>query len=471
MASVVTDAVSLALRIGAANAPSPPLVRGLPVLGNLLDWLTGPHAFFLRSRRRYGPVFRYELPGRTHYVLAGAEANLALAKLDQAGVLSAAPIFRDFVAELGSENMMLGADGQTHRDLRRAFKGGMSRAVMEAKAEDASRIVHDKVARLAVGQRIDAMAFCRRLICDQLGDALAENTITEAQYDDIALIMRTLLEVTVVKRWPRVMLRWPAYRAAVKRALDLSRKLVDQHRPAPADPDQGNLIHDLVRALDTGVVHPRDMVMIALTPYFAGLDTVSGTLGFAMYALLSDPDLYQRVRGEVDSVAARDGKIGAEALREMPLIRGTVMETLRLYPTAVVTIRITRADFVAGGYHIPQGSELVVPFTTPHWMEEYFPEPHKFDIDRYSKERAEHKQPGAYAPFSAGHHTCLGAGLAEVLTAVDIANLLAHVELRLEPGYVLKKRYVPLAAPRGMRWEVVRQRKAASLRSATAPPS
>jgi cytochrome P450 len=101
-------------------------------------------------------------------------------------------------------------------------------------------------------------------------------------------------------------------------------------------------------------------------------------------------------------------------------------------------------------------------------MEEYFPEPYTFDVDRYAKERAEHKQPGAYAPFSAGNHTCLGAGLAEVLTAVDIANLVAHIELRLEPGYTLKKRYVPLAAPRSMRWQVVEKRKAAVQRGALA---
>jgi cytochrome P450 len=448
---------ALEFRLSATDAPLPPMVRGLPLLGNLLDWLRSPHDFYLSSMRRHGPVYRHRMPGRVHYVLVGAQANLTFAKLEQAGALVSEPIFRDFARELGSEKLMIGADGAVHRDLRRAFKGGLSRSTIEGKADEVARIVAERAARLRSRERVDAIEFCRRLICDELGVVLANNTITSAQYRDVALIMRTLLEVTVVKRWPRIMLKRPAYRAAVRRALVLANDLVARHRPAPESADEGNLIHDLVRALDSGLLGPRDLVNIALTPYFAGLDTVSGTLAFALYAVLSDSALHARLRSEVDDVLTRDGKIGAESLKTMPVLRAVVMETLRLYPTAVVSIRVTTCDMVVGGYHIPKGSELALPFNVPHWMREYFAHPTTFDVDRYTKARSEHKQSGAYAPFSVGNHVCLGAGLAEVLTALNLAQLMAQLELKLEPGYRLRKSYVPLAAPRGMRWVVSRR--------------
>ena len=71
--------------------------------------------------------------------------------------------------------------------------------------------------------------------------------------------------------------------------------------------------------------------------------------------------------------------------------------------------------------------------TVPHYLPEYFPQPERFDIDRYLPERNEHRQPGAYAPFGLGPHRCLGNGFAEVQIAVTLATIMHNVELVLDP--------------------------------------
>jgi cytochrome P450 len=81
-------------------------------------------------------------------------------------------------------------------------------------------------------------------------------------------------------------------------------------------------------------------------------------------------------------------------------------------------------------------------------MHEFFPDPQKFDIDRYNRPRAEHLQKGAYSPFGRGPHSCLGQGLAEVLMAVAIARVFHRYDLALEhPDYVLKTKTAPTPGP------------------------
>ncbi|MCB0026235.1 MAG: cytochrome P450, partial [Caldilinea sp.] len=113
-----------------------------------------------------------------------------------------------------------------------------------------------------------------------------------------------------------------------------------------------------------------------------------------------------------------------------------------------------------GGYTIPAGREVIIATTVPHHLAEYFPDPDRFDIDRYTAERNEHRRPGVYAPFGMGPHTCLGQGLAEMQMALVIATLFHYAEVKLSPpDYELGFDPVPTLSPdRKMHFEVVRWR-------------
>ena len=103
---------------------------------------------------------------------------------------------------------------------------------------------------------------------------------------------------------------------------------------------------------------------------------------------------------------------------------------------------------------------MFVATTVPHYLPEYFPDPHRFDIDRYLPERAEHKQRGAYAPFGLGTHRCLGSNFAETQIALTLATILRDVELKLDPpGYTLKIDPLPSPSPdKNFKFKVVRRR-------------
>ena len=97
----------------------------------------------------------------------------------------------------------------------------------------------------------------------------------------------------------------------------------------------------------------------------------------------------------------------------------------------------------------------------PHHLPQYFPEPERFDIERYTPERREHRQPGVFVPFGAGSHVCLGAGFAEVAIAATMATIVREVELALDPpDYILKISPVPTPSPDDrFRFRVARRRR------------
>jgi cytochrome P450 len=200
-------------------------------------------------------------------------------------------------------------------------------------------------------------------------------------------------------------------------------------------------------ARDPELMPESDLILSLTGPFVAGLDTVANTTSAFVYAVLKHPDVLERVRIEADALFAQ-GSIDEADLKRAPSIEAAVMETMRLYPIAVAQMRTATRDFEFAGHRIQANELLFVATSVPHFMEEYFPQPEKFDIDRYQKPRAEHLQSGAYSPYGRGPHTCLGKTLAEVQMTLTLARLFHQLDLSLEsPGYVLQRKTLPTPGP------------------------
>ena len=197
-----------------------------------------------------------------------------------------------------------------------------------------------------------------------------------------------------------------------------------------------------------GLLSEADLKVSVLGPFIAALDTVAGTCSFMLYALLRNPDLLARARAEADTLFA-DGEPAWSDVGKMDVLHRTALETLRMYPVVPMLARTVTNSFEFAGYRIEAGESVMVATSVPHYLPECFPDPDRFDIERYAEGRAEHRQPYAYAPFGLGPHRCLGNGFAEVQIIVTMATLLHDVELALHPsGYRLKTAEVPLPRPR-----------------------
>lgn len=432
---------------------TPPLVRGLPLLGSALVLYRDPMPLFVRGYRQYGPIFRVRVPGREYTVLAGPEATLFLAHGGEE-YLSSREIFARAMRQLGTQHFIAALDGAPHRHQRAILKPALSHEAIIRYVPVMARTAEELARGWRPGARVAVKPAMQRLVTEQMCRAMTGRG-PGARFHDAVVFAETLIGAGVAGTWPAILLRRPGYLAAKARVVALMRQIIAERQARYASGGVPHEASDLLDAIltarneDGTPLTEVELVVGAQLPYIAGMDTVAATCGFLLYALLKDPALLERVTAEVDTAyASGSGRLTLDALHRMPALHGAVMETLRRYPVVSAAPRVVREAIVFEGHRIPAGTNLLISTTTAHFLPEIFPDPYAFDVDRYAPPRNEHHHPGAFAPFAAGPHTCVASGLAETVVATTIAALLHTTRLRLDPpDYTLHTAVNPLPGP------------------------
>lgn len=431
---------------------STPVVPGLPLFGNALDMAKGPAKFFVDCYRKFGPVFRVRVLGQTYTVIAGQEAANFMGSREGKDSLRSKEFWQGLVEEYGATKTLVGVDGEQHKQLREIMKRGYSRESIRGRYNELVQITDGALMRdWKVGQQVPVVEAMQYLVVDQLGTILTGSAPLE-YVKDIRTTILYILNVLVTRQRPKFLLKNPTYKKSKARVFELGEKMIaDFHakRGSKREEDK-NLIDDIMQAhLDTPEVMPASDLILTITgPYVAGLDTVANTTSAIVYTVLKHPDVYARILAEVDELFATENVDEDGLMKRLPTLNGAIMETMRLYPIAVAQMRTATKDFVFQGHLIREGELMYVATSVPHFMQEFYPEPDKFDVDRYAKPRSEHMQSGAYSPYGRGPHTCLGKSLAEVQIALSMARIFYKLDLALEPAhYVLKTKTAPTPGP------------------------
>jgi len=202
--------------------------------------------------------------------------------------------------------------------------------------------------------------------------------------------------------------------------------------------DQGDLLSMLLRAVDsedskTGMTdeQARDEAMVL---FLAGHDTTAAGLTWFWYILGKYPEMQQRAHAEIEGVLEKNPPGFADVAR-LPYLSSIIKETLRLYPPAIgVFAREAKETTELGGYEIPRGSIVYAFSYVTHRDQRWFPEPERFNPERFLGEKEKQLSPFAYFPFGAGPRACIGAQFAMTEMTLVAACLLRHFEFSLRPG-------------------------------------
>ncbi|MET7421434.1 cytochrome P450 [Dactylosporangium sp. NPDC005555] len=434
-----------------ADARPIPVAKGRPVVGNVLELAKDPAGFFAQAYRDNGPVFRIRLFNKTHTVIAGAEAADFMGSREGRECLRSKEFWQGFLDEYGGSRTILGEDGDSHKELRDIMRRGYSRDAIKGRGNELVEITDRVLERdWTAGRSVPVVHALQYMVTDQLGTILTGSAPLE-YVPDIRTMTLYVLNVLVTRQRPKILLKHPKYRKARARVFELGDAMVASLRASAGSKPEAerNLVEDLmdVHLNREGVLPANDLTLALTGPYVAGLDTVANTTAAFIYCVLKHPEVLARVQEEADALFA-GGAITDDDLRKIPSIRYALMETMRLYPIAVALNRTATRDFEFAGYTIKKGEMVYIGTTVPHFMEEYFPDPARFDIERYAKPRSEHLRPGAYSPYGRGPHTCLGKSFADVQMALSMARLFHRLDLELDPpGYTLVTKTAPTPGP------------------------
>ncbi|XP_023717578.1 cytochrome P450 9e2-like [Cryptotermes secundus] len=169
----------------------------------------------------------------------------------------------------------------------------------------------------------------------------------------------------------------------------------------------------------------------------AGFDTAATLLYFASHLLAMHPDIQSRLQDEIDQTLKVDGgNLTYEAVHGMKYLDMVVSETLRLYPSVVmVDRRCVKTYTLPAEPHctLKPGDSVYIPIYALHHDPDYFPDPEKFDPERFSDENKGNIKACTYLPFGSGPRNCIGSRFALMEAKIALVQLLSHFNLKVVP--------------------------------------
>ncbi len=443
-----------------SRLPLPPVAPGLPILGNTLDLAQDILAYLVSQYHKLGPIFRVRALNREMTVMAGQEANLFISRESTAHFRSR-EFWSDLDKEMGATRSLISIDGPDHALYRNAQKDAYSKSFIGRHFPEVVAIAQQEALAWPLDAGMPGTYAMQRIVTEQLGQ-LETSFSPREHLDDLIQVVRAALLARVTRQRPSLILKGPGYRQAKARLWAFGEQVLDAHKRRAGAVEQPDLIDDILAfaRANPGFLKEQDFMLAALGPFIAGLDTAASTLAFVLYATLKN-GLVEAATAEADAAFA-DGVPTPDILRKMDVTHRIVMETLRRYPIAPAMQRTAIKTFAFGGYRVDEGTTVLLTTALPHFLPEFYPDPYQFDIDRFTPGRNENRKPGVFAPFGLGPHTCLGAGLAEVLIMLNAATLLHTVRLEMDPpDYELKIDPAPTQKPdKGFQLRVVERRHA-----------
>ncbi len=171
-----------------------------------------------------------------------------------------------------------------------------------------------------------------------------------------------------------------------------------------------------------------------ITLLLAGHETTASTLSWAFYLIDQHPEVRERLHAEAVEVLG-DRRPTYEDLRRLTYTNQVIQEVMRLYPPVWILTRQAQEDDVVGGYHIPAGADVLVCPYSLHRHPAFWPDPDRFDPERFAPDAAADRPRYAYIPFGAGPRFCVGNHLGMMEATFVLALAARDVKLSLRPGY------------------------------------
>ncbi|MFE0358094.1 cytochrome P450 [Streptomyces nigra] len=424
--------------------PPPPARGRLPVIGHALQFVRGPLRV-LQDLRGQGDIVALHL-GKLPIYVVNSPQLLHDVLVTDAGSYTKGRMYDKTRPVVG--NGIATSEGAFHHRQRRlitpAFHRPRLRGYSEAMREQAESVI----ASWKPGQRIAVDRVMHEMSVGTTVRTLFGTDIDSGTIAEIDSCVGVFLQQVIVRTvMPNFIERLPLpgtrrFEAARERLKAIVDTILDERLRSSEERD--DLLSLLIAARDEETGEPMSRQQIhdeVITMVVAGADSTAYTLSWLLYELGRNPTVEARLHDELDTVL--DGRpVTFDDLPRLPYTQRLIQETLRLHSVSWIQMRRTIAPVRLGATHLPAGAEILFSATTMHRDPDLYPDPLRFDPDRWlSPPRRE-----AFQPFSAGPRKCPGDHFSLTQLAINLATIAAS--WRLVPATRRKVREVPAAVLR-----------------------
>jgi cytochrome P450 len=335
---------------------------------------------------------------------------------------------------------MITAEGAAHRAQRLVAQPAFHRH----RIGEYGGVIVEEAARIrdswSAGERRDIAVDMMQLTLNVVARTLFATDLRDEVYELAAAINRIMSLYNFLVMLPAaewlVHLRPPGLAAFVrarKRIDAVVYRMIDAHQQSGLD--RGSLLDLMLAASpasdEVSRQYLRDQV---ITIFLAGYETVANALSWTSYLLSENPGCENKFHDEVDGVL--EGRLPTfEDASRLPYTESVMAESLRLYPPAWAMGRYARNDFALGDYFLPARTTVLISQFITQRDPRFFPDPLRFDPDRFSVAGKTQRTKFTYFPFGAGSRQCIGESFAWMEGVLILATLAQKWKLRLVPGH------------------------------------
>ena len=332
---------------------------------------------------------------------------------------------------------MITADGQAHRKERQVAQPSFHRQRVPAYAQaitdraasmrdewrDGSELnIYREMMHFALG------TISRTLFSTELGDDIVELNNSMSDIMDVYQAIVLLPGIRALLMIPGTPLR--KFVLARKRFEAMVYRLIDQHR---RNSDRGDLLSSMLSAQVEMGWTDADLRDQVLTVFLAGYETVAIALTWTWYLLSKDTEVQARFHAELDDVLA--GRLPTyEDIPRLRYVEMVLSESMRLYPPAWAMGREAAADFDLGPYRLPAGTTVLMSQFVTHRDPRFFPDPLRFDPERFTPKARAARPRFSYFPFGMGPRQCIGEAFAWMEGILALATFGQKWRMELLPG-------------------------------------
>lgn len=391
-----------------------------------------PLSFLINLAREYGDLAHFRL-GRQHaFLLNHPDYVKDVLITHQDYFLKArAPLTKRLLG-----GGLLTSEGDFHRRQRRLSQPAFHRQRIAAYGTVMVEYGARLRARWQDGETLDIAHEMMRLTLAIVGKTLF-GTDVEAEADEIGAALteiRKLFEMPVLP-YSNLLEKIPLpathrFQKARDRLDAIIYRIIDERRRSGVD--HGDLISMLLLAQEEdGSRMTNEQVRDeTMTLFLAGHETTADALAWAWYLLSQYPEIEAKLHHELDTILA--GRLpSVEDTAHLHYTERVLTEVMRMYPPAWRIGRWIGKDYEVGGYVIPAGSLVLLSQYVMHHDERYFPEPFRFDPERWLPEARAARPQFSYFPFGGGPRRCIGEGFALTAGVLLIATLAAAWRMSL----------------------------------------
>jgi cytochrome P450 len=343
---------------------------------------------------------------------------------------------------------MITAEGAAHRAQRQVVQPAFHRQRIPEYA--AAIVTHGSRMRESwqAGEQRDIAVDMMHLTLEIVADTLFATDLRNEVYELADAINRIMglynfLVMLPAAEW-LVHVRPPGLTAFVrarKRIDSVVYHMIAAHRQkiAGARNSDGTSLLDLMLAAQSDRTEAsekslRDQV---ITIFLAGYETVANALAWTWYLLSQNPECERRMHEEVDREL--QGRLPTyEDIPRLRYIEMVLAESMRLFPPAWAMGRYARSDFRLGQYFLPAKTTVLMSQFITHRDPRYFPDPLRFDPERFTSEAKSRRTKLTYFPFGAGARQCIGESFAWMEGILLLATISQKWKLNLLPGQTIE---------------------------------